>query len=251
MGGMLTPNAADHIAHFDAQLDEWMRQWMNRLINHDSIGNFPSRGVLLHYNLAKLHLHSHVFRGLGDSAVPPHFHNSAVTAANAATQIFELLLTDVSLRDGLVGMPHYTHTMIAFACGFLMQIISKYDSTFVSPPTVHDLIGRLVEQFRSMPTGTWHLVRLLAEGLEKMAKASLRNQQSRPMGGYQSHAAPPNNGQMQNGTGLTPMDYIPRQGEFNMNQPDPFTMPDFGLSNSFLPFEDVNSLFRSTDLGYL
>lgn len=196
-------------------------------------------------------MHSHVFRGLGDSPVPPHFHNSAVTAATAATQIFELLLNDVSLRDGLVGMPHYTHTMIAFASGFLIQLTAKYDGTFVNPSLVHDLIGRLVEQLRSMPTGKCHLVRLLVEGLEKMTKASLRasNQSAGPMSGFHPPTAQMNNGQIHNG--ISAMDFMPRQTDFGIGQQDPFGMPDFGLSSSFLPFEDVNSLFRSNDLGYL
>lgn len=174
-------------------------------------------------------------------------------AVQAATQIFELLLTDVSLRDGLVGMPHYTHTMIAFACGFLLQVTAKYDGVFVNPATVHDLIGRLVEQLRSMPTGSWHLVRLLVEGLEKMTKASLRTRNARSVAGYAPPTTQMNNGQMTNGSGMAPsMDYMPRPGDFGMGQqPDPFTMPDFGMSSSFLPFEDVNSLFRSSDLGYL
>jgi hypothetical protein len=267
MGGMLTPSAVDSISHYNAQLDDWMHTWAPRLSKpracpdkftkliskietHDSIGDFPARGVILHYNLAKLHLHSHVFRGLQDNPVPPHFHGSALMAATAATQIFELLLTDVSLRDGLVGMPHYTHTMIAFASGFLLQLNAKYDGTFVNPLTVHDLIGRLIEQLRSMPTGKWHLLRLLVEGLEKMTKASLRaaNQSQRSAGGFLAPTSQMNNGQMHNG-GAT-MDFMPRQ-DFNMGPPDAFNMPDFGMSSSFLPFEDVNSLFRSSDLGYL
>ncbi|KAF1352511.1 hypothetical protein BDV97DRAFT_376290 [Delphinella strobiligena] len=253
MGGMLAPTATEHISHYNALLDDWMQTWVPRLIEiHDSIGDFPSRGVILHYNLAKLHLHSHVFRGLGDSPVPPHFHNSAVMAAGAATQIFELLLTDASLRDGLVGVPHYTHTMIAFASGFLLQLTAKYENAYVNSSTVQDLIGRLVEQLRSMPTGSFHLVRLLVEGLEKMLKSSKRSgsHSARPVGGFQPPAPPMNNGQMHNGAAA--MDFMPRhQHDFGLGQPDPFTMPDFGMSSSFLPFEDVNSLFRSTDLGYL
>ena len=270
MGGMLSPSATDHIHHYDVQLDDWMQTWVPRLSRpsafpmtlpmltsmteaHDSIGDFPAKGIILHYNLAKLHLHSHVFRGLQDNPVPPHFHQSALLAAQAATQIFELLLNDVSLRNGLVGMPHYTHTMIAFASGFLLQLTAKYDSTFVSQATVLDLIARLVEQLRSMPTGNWHLVRLLVEGLEKMLKTSQRAATSThgSIGGFHTPTPQMSNGQMHNGSGLAPMDFMPRHGHYNMGPPDAFNMPDFGLSSSFLPFEDVNSLFRSSDLGYL
>lgn len=142
--------------------------------------------------------------------------------------------------------------MIAFASGFLIQLTAKYDGTFVNPSLVHDLIGRLVEQLRSMPTGKSHLVRLLVEGLEKMTKASLRasNQPSRTMSAFHPPTAPMNNGQ-QIQPGISAMDFMPRQADFGLGQQDPFSMPDFGLSSSFLPFEDVNSLFRSNDLGYL
>lgn len=268
-GGVLPPSVTEHLAHFSAQLDDWMHTWIHRLsrpsVHHpmqfskltavepnESIGNFPAQGIELHFNLAKLHLHSHVFRGLGDSSVPSHFHNSAVIAATAATRIFELLLTEPALRDGLVGMPHYTHTMIAFACAFILQLIAKYGNTFADPTTVYDLIGRLVEQLRSTPTGNWHLVRSLTEGLEKMLKVNLRktSQPERQMSGYQAHTTQMSNGQMGSASGVTTMDFMTRQSEFAMAQADPFTVHDFGLSNPFLPYDETNSIFRASDFGY-
>lgn len=176
-----------------------------------------------------------------------------MVAAQAATQIFELLLTDGSLRDGLIGMPHYAHTMIAFASGFLLQLTAKYNNTFVDQSSVHALISRLVEQLRSMPTSDWHLVRLLVEGLEKMIKASLRaaNQPQRSIGGFMAPAAPMNNGQIHGTSGMGTLDFMPQPGDYGMGPPDAFTMPDFGLSSSFLPFNNVNQIFETSDLGYL
>ena len=86
---------------------------------HESIGEFPTKGVILHHHLAKLHLHSHVFRGLKGAPVPSYFQDSAVAAVAAATAIIETVLTDNDIRDGLVGIPHYIHSMIAFACVFV------------------------------------------------------------------------------------------------------------------------------------
>lgn len=159
------------------------------------------------------------------------------------------------MRAGLVGMPHYLHTMIAFACGFLLQMTTKHDGDLVSRTHIHDLINRLVSQLRLMPTGKYHLVRFMAEGLEKMVEASMRTptQASAQLfnGGFQYM-----NEHQYNTTATHQMDLLttnPGQTEFgNMGaggRDDSFMMPDFGLANSFLPFEDP--VFRTSDFGYL
>jgi hypothetical protein len=135
---------------------------------HDSIGEFPTKGVILHHHLAKLYLHSHVFRGRKGADVPQHFQNSAVAAVIAASSIIETVLTDDDIREALVGIPHYIHSMIAFACVFLLKIAAQYSGQYIEDSVVFDLTTRAVEQFRSTPVGKWHLVHLMAEGLDKM-----------------------------------------------------------------------------------
>lgn len=139
---------------------------------HPSIGEFPTKGVILHHHLAKLHLHSHVFRGLKGGTVPQHFQNSAVAAVAAATAIIESVLTDYDIRESLVGIPHYIHSMIAFACVFLLKIAAQYSRDYIEDIVVIDLTTKAVQQFRSTPVGKWHLVHLMAEGLEKMLMKS-------------------------------------------------------------------------------
>lgn len=158
-------------------------------------------------------------------------------------------------------MPHYLHTMIAFACGFLLQMTTKYDNDLVSRTHVHDLINRLVAQLRLMPTGKYHLVRFMSEGLEKMVEASMRTptQASAQLfnGGFQYM-----NDAQYNTAATHQMDMLapgPQTDFGNMganagaaaagNRDDSFMMPDFGLANSFLPFEDP--VFRTSDFGYL
>lgn len=124
--------------------------------------------MIIHHHLAKLHLHSHVFRGLKGAPVPPHFQESAVAAVTAATDTIEMVLTDYDIQEGLVGIPHYIHSMIAFACAFLLNIASQYSGQYIADTTVFDLTTKAVQQFRSTAVGKWHLVHLMAEGLEKM-----------------------------------------------------------------------------------
>lgn len=160
------------------------------------------------------------------------------------------------MRAGLVGMPHYLHTMIAFACGFLLQMTTKYDGDLVQRTHVHDLINRLVAQLRLMPTGKYHLVRFMAEGLEKMVEASMRTptQASAQLfnGGFQ-YMNETQYGRSAEPTAAHQMDMLAAgtQNDFgNMGgRDDTFMMPDFGLANSFLPFEDP--VFRTSDFGYL
>ena len=100
--------------------------------------------------------------------MPSYFGSSAVAAVTAATSIIETVLTDNDIRDGLVGIPHYIHSMIAFACVFLLKIAAQYSGQYIDDAVVFDLATKAVEQFRSTPVGKWHLVHLMAEGLEKM-----------------------------------------------------------------------------------
>jgi hypothetical protein len=78
------------------------------------------------------------------------------------------VLTDDDIRSGLVGIPHYIHSMIAFACVFLLKTAAQYSGQYIEDAVVFDLTTRAVEQFRATPVGKWHLVHLMAEGLEKM-----------------------------------------------------------------------------------
>jgi hypothetical protein len=97
-----------------------------------------------------------------------HFHDSAVAAVSAATAIIETVLTDDDIRDSLVGIPHYIHSMIAFACVFLLKIAAQYSGQYIEDSVVTDLTTRVVQQFHTTPVGKWHLVHLMAEGLDKM-----------------------------------------------------------------------------------
>lgn len=180
---------ASHLNKFSRQIDQWAGYWSTELLSktqfplpipsniilthpelHESIGEFPTKGVILHHHLAKLHLHSHVFRGLKGRPVAPHFETSAIAAVTAATSIIEYVLTDDDVRDALVGIPHYIHSMIAFACVFLLKIAAQHSGQYIDDNSVIDLVTRAVRQFRATPVGKWHLVQLMAGGLEKMLR---------------------------------------------------------------------------------
>ncbi|ORX92647.1 hypothetical protein BCR34DRAFT_500561 [Clohesyomyces aquaticus] len=167
---------APQLMTFSRQIDQWMGYWTTELQKlHQFIGQFPTKGVILHHHLAKLHLHSHVFRGLKGGRVPSFFQDSANAAVSSATAIIEMLLSDYDIREGLVGIPHYIHSMIAFASVFLLKVAAQHSGKYIEDPVVFDLTTKAVHQFRSTAVGKWHLVHLMADGLEKMAASKIKS----------------------------------------------------------------------------
>ncbi|KAF2033092.1 hypothetical protein EK21DRAFT_109229 [Setomelanomma holmii] len=156
---------------FHLQIDHWKDFWYSKLPEfHEQLGEFPRKGGMLQSHLAKLHLYSHVFRGLKGPPVPHHYQSNAVAAVTSATSVIEIVLTDDTIRTSLAGLPHYIHSMIAFACVFLLKITSQYPGQYIQDAVVVDLAKRAVQQFRVTPVGKWHLVHLMAEGLERLLK---------------------------------------------------------------------------------
>ncbi|KUJ16004.1 uncharacterized protein LY89DRAFT_697978 [Mollisia scopiformis] len=199
------------LAVFNRQINQWMGTRSSELQRqHHVIGEFPAKGVILHHHFAKLHLHSHVFRGLKDAPVPPHFLENASAAVSAATSIVESLLMDSDLREGLVGIPHYLHTMTAFACVFLLKVVAQYPGQFIE-----DL------QFRSTAVGKWHLVHLMADGLEKLAAKKITSP-----GGYRNLLTP---------TATTPAGMAYMNGSTHLQMNEYAAEPLFGqtLGNTF------------------
>ncbi|KAH8703565.1 hypothetical protein BGW36DRAFT_369545 [Talaromyces proteolyticus] len=175
-----------HINTFSHHLDKWLAHWSSKLRVNEHIGNFPSKGVLLHYHFGKLHLFSHVFRGLksGDhiEPIPSYFKDAASTAVSHATTILELLLNDSDLRRSIIGVPHYFHTMIAFACVVLLKVVDRYrEELGIDAQSTYALIQQIIELLRRNNCGRYHLVHWMAGGLENMLKSSRRNNSFLPL----------------------------------------------------------------------
>lgn len=93
-----------------------------------------------------------------------------MSAVSAATSIINMLITDPDLHAALVGMPSYLHSMTAFACMFLAKLVMIHGDELIERTTVINYTSSLIQLYRSSPVGKWHLVRLMANGLEKMVK---------------------------------------------------------------------------------
>jgi hypothetical protein len=146
---------------------------------HEQTGNFPRAALTLHFHFAKLFVCSHVFRGLTSDAtadpIPKPFTDIAMTALESAKSIADLIIEDPDLRAAFVSVPHYYHTMIAFACSFLLKMATKYrEQITVDTQKIFAMIGRVVELCKMSQCTRYHLVHWMGEGLQVLLSNCVR-----------------------------------------------------------------------------
>jgi len=165
------------ISAFARQIDQYVGHWSAALRD---IGTYPRKGALLHFHFAKLYLYSHVFRGLRDATIPAHFHECATHAVHSATAIINLHLNDPDVGEAISGLPTYIHSMTGFACMFLAKLAMTQGDEMVQRSTVTDLITRLVSLYRAQAVSKWHLIKLMAGGLDKVVQTLSTSEPASP-----------------------------------------------------------------------
>ena len=119
------------LRRFGISLDTWRANWNERFNVNSHVGNYPRKGVGLHFHFAKLYLCSHAFRGLPRTANTPFDMSSEMeeftsTAVLSAISILRVISSDSEMQSHLNGLPLYFDTMIAFAVVFLLKIATKH-----------------------------------------------------------------------------------------------------------------------------
>ena len=159
------------VAEFTRELEEWRDNWCDRLRKNAFVGDYPAKGVLLHYHFAKLQLHSLALRGVTGSAtneissadIISNFSvqraSMARVAIESAKHVLTTILTVEEIRVCLIGVPLYVHTMIAFAAVFLMKVTTRWRKVasigdLVNPTDdVWSLVEKVVEVLRDVAGG--------------------------------------------------------------------------------------------------
>lgn len=100
---------------------------------------------------------------------------AANVAIFSATAAISLLLREPDLRQGVVGMPLFKHTMITFSAVFLLKVAWKWsDFVNIDPAQVLGLVQEVVNLMKSVTVSRRHLVyhitNGLAESIEKFRK---------------------------------------------------------------------------------
>lgn len=165
------------VLRFNLALDTWRLEWSEKLKPHATIGNYPRKGVGLHYHFAKLYLSSHAFRGVstdaGDNAkiLSPEMQETADSAVRSATSILRSIDTDDEFKSFMSNLPLYFDTMIAFASIFLFRISTTYSHVLqVDAAEILKLLRQSVVTLESIASTirSSHLLARITEGLRRL-----------------------------------------------------------------------------------
>ncbi|KAH8682896.1 hypothetical protein BGZ60DRAFT_206648 [Tricladium varicosporioides] len=158
---------ATSFSNFNRQIDQWVSRFSTVFKVHEHIGDFPHKGLTLHYHFAKLYLGHHVFRGLKSNPIPVYFLPAAMMAHGAAISIFEILLNDSGLTTSLIGVPFYFHVMISFAGHFLLSCSQYGEQLSINVHSNLNMMGKVIQLFKSIPCIAQHPLQKMAAALER------------------------------------------------------------------------------------
>lgn len=178
-------------------LDTWRADWNEKFHVHDRVGNYPRKGVGLHFHFAKLFLCSHVFRRAPPAEgehlqLDPDLEEFATNAVHSATSILQVIAADNEIQSYLHGLPAYFDTMIAFAFVFLLKIRIKNPVNLrIDKAGISETLDSLAAVLGNVTTAMHprHLLTSIASSMRKLLDRS--SQSNGPTAApAQSQAAP-------------------------------------------------------------
>lgn len=169
--GMIEP-----LRRYSIRWDNWRADWTESFTYNEYVGNYPRKGVGLHYHFAKLYLYSHGFRGIGKPGfkaqnVALDIDEIANSALLSATAILRAVVSDAEIQSYLNGLPSYFDVMIAFAIVFVLKVSTKYATTVrVDTSEIRSLVGELVKVLKHVTSSmhSRHLLVSVARGAERL-----------------------------------------------------------------------------------
>ncbi|KAK5686581.1 hypothetical protein LTS10_002701 [Elasticomyces elasticus] len=170
----LTVDMIDPIRRFSIRLDEIRAYWTERLAHNRYVGNYPRKGVGLHYHFAKLYLYSLAFRGVGKPGfkspdVALDIDELANSALLSATAILRAVVQDQEIQNFLNGLPTYFDIMIAFAVVFVLKVSTKFAaSVAIDTSEIRSLVADLVRVLKEVTSNMHprHLLTSVTRGAE-------------------------------------------------------------------------------------
>ncbi|TKA79066.1 hypothetical protein B0A55_02513 [Friedmanniomyces simplex] len=172
----LTAAMIDPIRRFSIRLDEVRAYWTERLAHNRYVGNYPRKGVGLHYHFAKLYLYSLAFRGIGKPGfkapdVALDIDELANSALLSATSILRAVVQDQEIQNFLNGLPTYFDIMIAFAVVFVLKVSTKFAaSVAIDTSEIRSLVADLVRVLKDVTSKmhSRHLLTSVTRGAETL-----------------------------------------------------------------------------------
>ena len=178
-------------------LDTWRADWNEKFHVNERVGNYPRKGVGLHFHFAKLFLCSHVFRR-APAVEGEHLQlgldleEFATNAVHSATSILQVIATDAEIQSYLHGLPAYFDTMIAFTFVFLLKIRIKNPANLkIDTAGISETLNSLAAVLGNVTTAMHprHLLTSIASSLQKLLDRS-EHGNSQAAAPTQAQAAP-------------------------------------------------------------
>ena len=223
------------LRHFNVALDAWRLKWEGQLAPNPYVSTYPSKGVNLHHNFAKLQVNSLALRGMHRGAlIDLSFDRRELAnyAIGCATSILQTVLEEPDIRNSVVGVPIYLHTMITCSAVFLLKVEQKWRSYNLATDSalIGDLVNRIIRLLLDARAGDRHLSVHIATGLKKMLDRVNSWEAGEKQGLLMdsSHSTQPNQGG-------------PNQSDGNMWDQQAYGVPDNGILRMFddsVPFYD-------------
>jgi hypothetical protein len=94
----------------------------------------------------------------------------ANAAISAAMSCLNMVLEEQDVRDAIVGVPIFTHTMVTFSAVFLLKVAVNWNSAYlnIDGRQVRHTVERVIDLMNCVSAGDRHLTRHIARGLSKM-----------------------------------------------------------------------------------
>lgn len=194
LSDQLTPQ----IRRLSIALDTWRADWQERFQYNASVGNYPRKGVGLHYHFAKLFLCSHVFRRAPSPndeqmQLDSDLEEFANMAIHSATAILQVIVADQEIQSYLQGLPAYFDTMIAFAFVFLLKVTIKNPANLrIDKGPITETLDSLVKVLKNTTASMHprHLLTSIASSIQKLLDRFSHNTPSQE-GSSTQPVAPP------------------------------------------------------------
>jgi hypothetical protein len=172
----LDAQTIEPLRRYSIRLDKIRADWTERFSYNQYVGNYPRKGVGLHYHFAKLYLYSLAFRGIGKPGFKTHdvaldIDELANSALLSATAILRAVVSDKEIQSYLNGLPTYFDVMIAFAVVFVLKVSTKYAASVrVDTSEIRTLVGDLVQVLKDVTASMHprHLLVSIARGAETL-----------------------------------------------------------------------------------
>ena len=110
------------------------------------------------------------------NTLPASLRPLALNAIESAHRILQIVLEEPDIRQSLVGVPLYLHSMIAFATVFLIKMSSRWKALGVTidpESQTRPLVEGIIQTMRECKAGSNHILYSMASGFERLLRRNV------------------------------------------------------------------------------